>query len=87
MYIGKTTIDLASRDELDARSRAAIRSALEPLVADLHHDIGLVAASLRGPDPEYALYLFVEVLREMEGQGLRALEGSLSALRPLRAVA
>jgi hypothetical protein len=84
--IGKATLHLAATDRASAEARVAIREALGPLVERLRHELSLTADALGGPDPEYALSLFADILHEMPA-AMRALEAELSGARHLRVAA
>ncbi|WP_242344594.1 hypothetical protein [Anaeromyxobacter terrae] len=75
---GQTTRKLADDDrDPGPVARAAIREAVRPVVEDLRHRMNLVALGLTGPDPEYALWEFVEALRAVPA-ALQSLERELS---------
>lgn len=58
-----------SKEWTEAQRRALVE-VLGPQVEDLAHEVSLVAGALKGPDPEYALDLLGDVLRDA-GQAFR----------------
>lgn len=82
MILGRTTSLLAAKDAVTEAERQAIRFGLGPVLEQLGHEVALLHAALAGPDPEFALSMFVDVLREIPGR-LADLE---TALRPVAAV-
>ncbi len=88
MTMGKRTAQLAAAETVTPEERTAIRKGLAPVLERMRHDLSLAAEALGGPDPEYALFLFSEVLAEMPA-ALRDLESVLLAARahPMRVAA
>jgi hypothetical protein len=84
--IGRNTLRLAAATNVKDDTRAAIRAALAPLVEQLCCDLALTADAIGGPDPEYALSLFVDVLHELPAS-LHTLDLALAAERHLRVAA
>jgi hypothetical protein len=56
---------LSSSDTLTEAQRRRIREALRGPVGQLAHDVALIQGAIDGPDPEYALFLALEVLRDL----------------------
>lgn len=80
---------LSQTEDLTAAQRTKIRNALREPVAQLVHDLSLIQGAVEGPDPEWALYLSLDVLRDL-APTLAAIEAKLSkvlAATPAAAVA
>ena len=87
MHLGKAVeAAAASERSLGPEARAAIRIALAPIADAIRHDMTLVLDALGGPDPECALYLFVEVLHGLPAAA-RDLEGAIAPGHHLRRAA
>lgn len=84
--VGKRTAQLAAADSVTETERDAIRRALGPTLEHLQHDLSLASDALGGPDPEYALFLFSEILAETPA-AVHNLEAALLAARPVRVAA
>lgn len=85
-HIGRNTYRLAHSDHPTTEERAAIRASLGPIVESLRHDLALIGDALKGPDPEYALSVYLDLVHEAPGR-LHALEDVLAASRRLRVAA
>jgi hypothetical protein len=87
MLTGKRAlVALARREASSAEDRTAIRAALAPVVAQLQHDLALIARALQAPDPEFALSLLFDALEELPAK-ITALDVRLGATTHLRLVA
>ena len=86
MLIGKHMSALANSPHASERERAAIQSALRPVIEQCQHDCALILTALGGPDPEFALSLLVDALGDLPAR-MGALDDALGLATRLRLVA
>jgi hypothetical protein len=86
MLAGRRTQSLAAAERANDSDRAAIRAALRPVLEQYQHDVAVIMRALDGPDPEFALSLFVDSLNDLPAR-LKGLEAALEDSTHLRLVA